>query len=74
MMWWGNDWSWSAWLAMSVTMVVFWGVLIWVVAHFVQTNLPSRRRPEDVLADRYASGEIDEDEYQRRRDVLNPRR
>jgi hypothetical protein len=38
MMWWGGDWSWGAWLAMTVTM--------------------------------FARGEIDEEEFQHRRDLL----
>ncbi|GAA2759091.1 SHOCT domain-containing protein [Actinopolymorpha rutila] len=32
---------------------------------------PARPTPDDVLAERFARGEIDEDEYRRRLDVLH---
>lgn len=73
-MMWGNDWSWWGWLLMSGSMVVFWGLLIWaLVAIFRpggQSGQGDRRDAEQLLAERFAAGEIDEIEYQTRLDVL----
>jgi putative membrane protein len=81
MMWW-NHAAWGAgdWLATSLIMVAFWGVLIasvvWLVRGFGdQPNLAEAAyRPatpaEEVLAERFPRGEIDEDDFTRRRDLL----
>ena len=72
MMWWHGDWSWWGWLWMSVTMLAFWGLVIGaiVVALRHPAGGDSRRSAEGVLAERFAAGEIDEDEYRRRLEVL----
>jgi putative membrane protein len=71
MMYWGNgDWNWAAWLVMTASMVLFWGLVAWVVVTVIRRPSDNPRRPEDVLADRYARGEIDDDEFGRRRDAL----
>jgi putative membrane protein len=82
MMWW-NHGAWGAgdWLAMIFMMVVFWGLIvalmIWVVRSArsdrvggSQTTSDSRRADE-VLAERFARGEIDEDEFIHRRHALH---
>lgn len=89
MMWWyGNGWGWGGWFLMAVMMVVFWGLLITGVVALVRYAGGPRRadqpggagtppepgRAEDVLAERYARGEIDEDEYRRRLATLRERR
>jgi putative membrane protein len=89
MMWWdGNGWGWGGWFMMAVMMAVFWGLVIaGVVALVRYTGGPHRAgrpdesgvppgagRAEDVLAERFARGEIDEDEYRRRLAVLRERR
>ena len=71
MMWWSGDWGWGAWLAMSVMMVAFWVLLIWAVLTLVRSG---DRDSESILADRFARGEIDDDEYRRRRELLRPSR
>ena len=83
MMWW-DDGGWGAggWVLMSLMMVVFWGGLIalvvWLVTS-VRSDTNSRPlagcptdRADEVLAERFARGEIDENEFQRRRDLLHP--
>ena len=75
MMWGWQGWSWWGWLAMSLGMVAFWGLIIWgIVALFRgwggTSTRPERHDPEQILAERFASGEIDEDEYQRRLETL----
>lgn len=75
MMWWGGDWSWAAWMAMTLSMLGFWAVVIWAVASFVRATGSGRSRDaEDILAERFAKGEIDEDEFQHRRELLRGRR
>lgn len=71
MMWWSGDWSWGAWLAMSVTMFGFWALAVWAVMSFARGGRGDHpRNAEDVLAERFARGEIDEEEFRRRRDLL----
>lgn len=74
MMYWGNyDLGGWGWVTMTVGMVLFWGLLITLAVVLVRTlNRPigsdqgPRPAPEQVLAERFARGEIDEDEYRRR--------
>jgi putative membrane protein len=84
MMWWNHGgWGAGDWLAMSFMMVVFWGLLIALVVWLVRGNRPGygsedrpasdpTQRADDVLAERFARGEIDEDEFTKRRQVLHP--
>jgi putative membrane protein len=68
----GHWWWWLIALALLVTLVV---VVVWLVtrsgppAASVARQQP-RGSAEDVLADRFVRGEIDEAEYRRRRDAL----
>jgi putative membrane protein len=80
-MMWGYTNSWWGWLLMVVGMVGFWGLLIAVVVVLLRGPGQSRgsdpgRRPdpEEVLAERFARGEIDADEYHQRLQVLRGRR
>lgn len=82
MMWWGHDnWGAGSWIAMSLTMLVFWalfvGLIVWVVRSMANkpattgTGQPRVASPDDVLADRFARGDINEDEFTRRRALLH---
>jgi len=56
------------WLAITVSMILFWALVIAGVAALVRcVRLPnsgsSRQTPEELLAERYARGEIDETQY-----------
>src|SRR6266545_3207433 len=78
MMWGWQAWSWWGWLAMSVGMIAFWGLVIWAIAAIFRGSdwtwrRPERPTPEQILAERFAAGEIDEDEYQRRLETYAPR-
>ncbi len=83
MMWWddGGGGS-SSWIMMSLMMVVSWGGLIalglWLV-HSLRSDgnptstappAPRERSTDEVLAERFARGEIEEEEFSRRRAVL----
>jgi putative membrane protein len=52
-----------------VLTVGFWGLLIWGGVALYRT-LAGSRGAEETLTRRFARGEIDEDEYHRRLDVL----
>jgi len=63
---------------MTVVMLAFGGLVIWALVAIVRgfdrprrPEEPQRRTPEQILAERFAAGEIDEEEYQRRRKVLS---
>ena len=72
--WHMDDWSWGGWLLMTATMVAFWALVAWVVVVAIRASRPPATQhapdPERTLAQRFAVGEIDEDEYQRRLDAL----
>lgn len=73
MMWGYNDWSWWAWLLMSAGMIVFWGLVAYVVVWAVRSSRDSVAGTPDartILAERFARGEIDEDEYRARLETL----
>jgi putative membrane protein len=74
MMWWNFGWGSGGWLGMTLLMLVFWGALIWLVATLVgngsSKDTPPPRRAEDVLAERFAHGEIGQTEYLDRLHVL----
>ncbi|MGH9249617.1 MAG: SHOCT domain-containing protein [Acidimicrobiales bacterium] len=79
MMWYGDGMGGWGFVLMAVSTVVFWGVLIaGGIALFRYLNRTAgqpgggetRPTPERLLAERFAGGEIDEDEYRRRLDTL----
>lgn len=74
MMLWGGQWGWEAWLAMSLMMLVFLSVVVWAFLSATRDSTNHRAHSEDILADRLARGEIDEDEYRRRRDLIRTER
>ena len=78
MRYYGDGIGWGGWLVMVVLMAVFWGAIAWVVVTLIRHNgsgsLPPPAAvgndPMRILDERFARGEIDEAEYQRRREVL----
>jgi putative membrane protein len=75
---WG-PWGWAGWVGMVLMMVLFWGGLIaltvWAVRSFARpTKEQGSRAPSsgavDILEERFARGEIDREEFERRRGVL----
>jgi putative membrane protein len=67
----------GGWAVMVLMMVVFWALLAalvwWLVRGSRDGDAVVRRTgpsPEDVLAQRYARGEIDDEEFERRRAAL----
>lgn len=84
MMFW-NHGDVSVWgsVLMSVSMLLFWALVIAGIVALVRfagrthsSPQPGHRpeprapTPHEILAERFAKGEIDEEEYRRRRDTL----
>ena len=79
---WGNGgWGWGAWVFMAIMMLLFFALLAAVVVALIRpggwrgTDTEPRASTSSVgalriLDERFARGEIDADEYARRRDVL----
>ncbi|WP_199824921.1 SHOCT domain-containing protein [Streptomyces maremycinicus] len=85
MFWYDRDMSGWGWFGMSLGMIVFWGLIITVFVLLfralsrpapggsgeVTPSPPTPPSAEQLLAERFARGEIDEEEYQRRLGVLH---
>jgi putative membrane protein len=74
MMYW-NGMGWGGWIMMTVTVVAFWVLVVAVVVALVRSvNRDSVRRPPkdalELLDERFARGEIDEADYNHRRELL----
>jgi putative membrane protein len=86
MMWYDSDgWGWAGWTAMSVGMVAFWALVITAVVLAIRylsrprgsaanATGSGQTRAEGLLAERFARGEIDENEYRQRLSPLREHR
>ena len=75
-------WGWGGWILTTGTTIVFWALVITAAVLLARYLLSLSQRPagtthaggagnaEQVLAERYARGEIDDEEYQRRLGLL----
>ncbi|RZU53206.1 putative membrane protein [Krasilnikovia cinnamomea] len=79
MMYWGGGMGGWGMVLMTVSTLLFWGLIIAGVAALVRSTSRSAPQggpgaevatPEHILAERFARGEIDEEEYTRRLAVL----
>jgi putative membrane protein len=77
MMWYSNGNSWVGWLVMSLMMLIFWGGFIALVVWFVRQpyrqgdeEKSPHKSPTTILEERFARGDIDEQEFHKRRDTL----
>lgn len=71
---WGDmsGWGWAGWLVPSLTMLIFFGGLAALIIFL--TRRPADRSPdtaERILAERFARGDIDEDEFRQRQQALH---
>ena len=84
--WQEHGWGGGRWVVAIVLMVLFWGAVATIVIALVRTRShPQDGRTEasnpatptsnaeQILHDRFARGEIDDDEYVRRHDLLKQR-
>ena len=79
-MWWFHHGT-GGWgfLAMAVLWIGFWALVVTaavlIVRNLVRAGPDDRREgPERILAERYARGEIDDEEYRRRLDTIRSTR
>jgi putative membrane protein len=83
MMWHNADgWGWLGWILMTVGMVALWALVITALVLAIRylatsrgsaprpPSIPGQVRAEDVLAERFARGEIDDNEYRQRLALL----
>jgi len=80
MFWYGNGMSGWGYVLMSISMVLFWALVIAGVIALVRYLGRSPRHthdlgtarpaPEQVLAERFARGDLDDEEYRRRLETL----
>ncbi|BCM64757.1 MULTISPECIES: SHOCT domain-containing protein [Streptomyces] len=79
MFWYSHGVSGWGWFAMSTSMILFWALIITAIVLLVRTlnrpqdhrHTPAAPSAEDILRERLARGEIDEDDYRRRLNVLH---
>ena len=82
---WDGDLSAGEWIAMSLMMLVFWGLIAAVVVALIRSARSDRPRGGDgdtrahdaayqALTERFARGDIDEAEFAHRREVLGSSR
>ena len=81
MMWYGGGWG--GWIMMTVLMLLFWGGLLTAIvlaARSFGTDSRSRSGPtvspraDELLSERFARGEVDEEEFRRRMALLREHR
>jgi putative membrane protein len=75
MFWYGNGMNGWGYSVMTIGMVLFWAVAILggvaLLRHLLRPAPAARgNTPEEVLAERFARGEIDDEEFDRRRKAL----
>jgi putative membrane protein len=82
MMWYGNDMSGWGYGLMIIGMVIFWTLVVAGIVALVRyagasgsttNSVPQHHgpTPQQILADRYARGDIDDEEYTRRMKTLS---
>ena len=75
-MMWGDNSGWGMWLGMGIStliLVVLIALLVWAISRIgrVEAPRPQRERPTAL---ELARGEIEPDDYQQRRRILNDQR
>ena len=74
--WYHDGVGWGGWILMTLAMVVFWALVVFAVLALFRGSRdpaepsPDHRDPNQILDERFARGEIDEDEYHARSNVL----
>ena len=70
-----HDAEWWVWIPMTLTMLAFWGLVVWVAVRLLLAPAGERpassRTPREILDARLAAGEITRDDYDELRAVLD---
>jgi putative membrane protein len=61
-------WFWMVGGGLVVVLAIVGGA--WLIAHSIQTNGPRRATPLDILEERFARGELPQDEYEKAKQAL----
>ncbi|MCA4725253.1 MULTISPECIES: SHOCT domain-containing protein [Mycolicibacterium] len=81
MMWYGGGWG--GWIMMTVLMLLFWGGLLTAIVlaarafgadSRARSSPPASPRADELLSERFARGEIDDEEFRRRMALLREHR
>ncbi|MFF0637713.1 SHOCT domain-containing protein [Nocardia sp. NPDC004151] len=78
MMWYGSGMGGWGYALMTIGMLIFWALVIGGFVTLVRysggpaprSDTSARQTPQQMLAERYARGEIDDEEYTRRLKLL----
>ena len=78
---WNENWGLGEWLIMVIAMVLFWGLAVGIVVSVMrrvrgrsgQSPSPTSAGWDELLAERFARGEINDEEFQRGRELLHGR-
>lgn len=68
-----GGWGWGGWVGGGLMMLAIWTLVFWAIVSVMRRPTeatPRTRGAEDILAERFALGEIDPDEYGERRRAL----
>jgi putative membrane protein len=73
--WYHDGVGWGGWILMTLAMVAFWALVVFAVLALFRAQRPAGSTPDhcdpmQILDERFARGEIDEEEYHARRSVL----
>jgi putative membrane protein len=73
MFWYGNGTNGWGYALMAVSMIAFWGLVVAAVFYLVPSSsrTSDRPTPQQILADRFARGDITEEDYRRHLDTVN---
>ena len=77
--WYHDGVGWGGWITMTLAMVAFWGVVVFIVVALYRGTsssrtdgpVPRQQSPMEILDERFARGEIDEEEYHARQAGLH---
>jgi putative membrane protein len=70
-MWWDQGFGWGGWLMMTLGMGGFWILLIVLVVMLVRSGTQAgSHNAREILEQRLARGEIDVEEYEKRREAM----
>lgn len=73
MFWYGSGTNGWGYALMAISMIAFWGLVVAAVFYLIPSSRASSDRPtpKQILAERFARGEITEEEFRRHLDTVH---
>jgi len=75
---WHYGWGWGHMIFGSLMMILFWGGIILAIVFAIRSTQsggrdrqPTEKSPLDILDERFASGEIDKEEFEEKKKLLS---